>query len=357
MLLKWFGVASLGVLASAAVQSVAYAASCNPGDLCATQTIQDFYFGGLNTANGHDVIGPSNVFNITSAALTLDVTTNTLTVQVNTNFAGAPTSNNSHVMNALLGQSYGALFLGPGGAGSTWLTNHPTPPGPGNTYPTDQYHPGEWTVGVNMNGSGNSGAAGVYSIGGSQNGGSQTPIINSSYPGAAANSNTGHVPVAFSSTDSHGHHLGDVVMSNEFGNPITAPNHGNGKINGHRFKFRQGQAVQFTPAASPISGTGTSSYAITPTVWASNGNVITEGSITYTITDFGALDLGGIIALSWAMSCGNDVLQGVVDFTPIIPGGGGEVPIPTTLPLFAAGLGVLGVIGFRRSKRRMNAAT
>jgi hypothetical protein len=56
-----------------------------------------------------------------------------------------------------LGQSYGSLFLGPGGPGSIWLTYHPTPPSPGNTYPTDVYHPGEWTVGVNMNGSGNSG--------------------------------------------------------------------------------------------------------------------------------------------------------------------------------------------------------
>ena len=202
---------------------------------------------------------------------------------------------------------------------------------------------------------GNSGAAGVFSIGGSQNGGSQTPIIDSSYPGAAANSNTGHVPRAYSTSDSHGHHLGDVVMSNEFDNPITAPHPGNGLINGHRFKFRQGQAVQFTPAASAISGTGASSYVITPTVWASNGNVITEGSITYTITDFSALDLGGIFALSWAMSCGNDVIQGVVDFTPIIPGGGGEVPIPTTLPLLAAGLGILGLTALRRKRRQLSA--
>ena len=80
MFLKWLGVASLGVLASAAVQSSAHAASCNPGDVCGTQTIQDFYFGGQNTFNGQDVIGPSQVFGVTSAAVTLDVTTNQLTV-------------------------------------------------------------------------------------------------------------------------------------------------------------------------------------------------------------------------------------------------------------------------------------
>jgi hypothetical protein len=344
-------------LANVALQSVAFAASCNPGDLCATQTIQDFYLGGLNTYNNKDVIGSTNVFDVTGAVVTLDVTTNMLTIRVNTNFAGAPTSSNSHVMNALVGQTYGALFLGPGGAGSTWLANHPTAPGPGNTYPTDQYHPGEWTVAVNMNGAGNNGAAGVYSVGGSQNGGSQTPIINSSYPGAKPNSNTTHVPVAFSTSDSHGKHLGDVVMSNEYGNPITHPNPGHATINGNQFAFRQGQAVQFNPdaSASTIGGTDTSSFLITPTDWATNGNVITEGSITYTITDFSALDLGTIIALSWGMSCGNDVIQGVVDFTPLgPPGGGGATPIPTTLPLFGAGLGVLGLAGLRR-RRRVNA--
>jgi hypothetical protein len=355
MLLKWFRVASLGVVTSAAVTSSVHAASCNLGDVCGTQTIQDFYLGGLNTYNNKDVIGSTKVFDVTSAVVTLDVTTNVLTIQVNTNFAGAPTSTNSHVMNALVGQTYGALFLGPGGAGSTWLANHPTAPGPGNTYPMDQYHPGEWTTAVNgpTNGSGNSGAASVYSVGGSQNGGTQTAVIDSSYPGAGPNSNTTHVPVAFSTNDNHGKHLGDVVMSNEYGNPITHPHPGQATINGNHFAFREGQAVQFNPdpSASTIGGTGTSSFLITPTDWATNGNVITEGSITYTITDFSALDLGGIIALSWAMSCGNDVIQGVVDFTEIIHGGG-ATPIPATLPLFAAGLGVLGLIGYRRNKRQ-----
>jgi hypothetical protein len=358
MPIGWFRAAVLGVLANLALQSSSYAVSCNPGDLCATQTIQDFYFGGINTANGQDVIGSTNVFDVSSAVLTLDVTTNTLTVQINTNFAGAPASTNSRVANALLGQSYGALFLGPGGAGSTWLAFHPTPPAPGNTYPNDVYHPGEWTAAVNVNSSSNHGTAGVYSVGSSQNGGSETPIINSSYPGAAPNSNTGNVPVAYSTTDKHGHHLGDVKMSNEYGNPITYPHHGNGKHNGKRFRFREGQAVQFTPdpSASTISGTASSSYEITPTVWGKKGNVTTEGSITYTIDDFSALDLGLIFAFSWSMSCGNDVIEGVADFSPLDHGGGGATPIPASLPLFIAGLGLLGLIGLRRSRTGAYAA-
>src|ERR1700746_1902685 len=119
MPLKWVRVVCLGIVVNAAVglPSVVHAASCNPGDVCTTQTIQDFYFGGLNTYNGQDVIGPASVFDITSATLTLDATTNTLTVQVNTNFAGAPASTNANVLGALLGQTYGALFLGPGGSG------------------------------------------------------------------------------------------------------------------------------------------------------------------------------------------------------------------------------------------------
>lgn len=313
MLMRWFRVASLGLLASAALQSVADADACNAGDVCAAQTVQDFYFGGLNTYNGQDVIGPSSVFNITSAVVTLDATTNTLTVQINTNFAGAPVSTNPNIELALLGQSYGSLFLGPGGTGSIWSTYHPTPPGPGNTYPNDLYHPGEWTVAVNMNGSGNSGTAGVYTVGGTQT--------------AVPSSQNASVPVAYNTAD------GQVVMSNEFGNPVTKPNSGNGG-----YYFRQGQAVQFNPeGATTIGGPGSSSYVITPTTWNSSGNVISEGSITYTITDYSALDLGSDIALSWAMSCGNDVLQGVVQVNAVPgPVAGGGLP-----GLVAAGGGVL----------------
>jgi hypothetical protein len=338
---KWVCVFCLGIVVSATLGSLSavQAAACNPGDVCATQTIEDFYFGGLNTRNGQDVIGASNVFNITSAIVTLDATTNALTVQVNTNFAGAPASSNSKVAGALLGQTYGALFLGPGGTGSTWLANHPTPPSSSNTYPTDLYHPGEWTIAVNMSGSGNSGGAGVYAVGANQ-----TKLVSSSYNGVK-NSNTGQIPWAYNTTDSQNNNLGRVVMSNEYGNPITYPNPGNG-ANGQRYYFRQGQAVQFSPDAPTISGTGSSSYVITPTTWSSNGTVITEGSITYTISDFSALDLTNDIAISWAMSCANDIIQGVVDFNiPVV------TPLPGALPLFAGGLALLGFAGRRRKNQ------
>src|SRR5215472_9691463 len=97
MLLKWFGFASLGVVASAALPSVAYANACSGTDVCVTQTIQDFYVGGLHSPTA-DVIGAPGVYDVTSAVVTLDVTANTLTVQINTNFAGAPTNQNAYVM-------------------------------------------------------------------------------------------------------------------------------------------------------------------------------------------------------------------------------------------------------------------
>jgi hypothetical protein len=292
MLLKWFGFASLGVVAGAALPSVAYANACVGTDVCVTQTIQDFYVGGLRSPTA-DVIGAPQIFDITSAVVTLDVTANILTVQINTNFAGAPTSTNPNVVLGLLGQTYGSLFLGPGGPGSTWLTFHPTPPGPGNTYPTDQYHPGEWTVAVTTgtNNSGSGTTAGVYSVG--------SPQI------AVPSSQNPSVPVAYNTP------TGTVVMSNEYGNPVN-------KNNGGTYDFRQGQAVQFTPSASTIPGTGASSFAIVPTVYDPSGLfVTTEGSITYTIDDFSALGLGSDIAISWAMSCANDVLQGVVNVSAV----------------------------------------
>jgi len=90
------------------------------------------------------------------------------------------------------------------------------------------------------------------------------------------------------------------------------------KNNGGTYDFRQGQAVQFTPSASTIPGTGASSFAIVPTVYDPSGLVVTtEGSITYTIDDFSALGLGSDIAISWAMSCSNDVLQGVANLSAV----------------------------------------
>ena len=75
--------ARVGFAASAAVLSSQISA------LAAPQTIQDQYFGGINGYCNCDVIGPTTVFDITTAVLT--VTGNTLTVQINTNFAGVYT--------------------------------------------------------------------------------------------------------------------------------------------------------------------------------------------------------------------------------------------------------------------------
>ena len=101
-----------------------------------------------------------------------------------------------------------------------------------------------------MNGNANSGTAGVYTIAGSQNGGSQTADISGAYAGAGANSNTGNVAKgykSYSQPGGGGSYLGEVIMSNVGGNPITYPNPGYGVFNGNAYYFRQGQAVQFDP--------------------------------------------------------------------------------------------------------------
>jgi hypothetical protein len=51
------------------------------------------------------------------------------------------------------------------------------------------------------------------------------------------------------------------------------------------------------------------------------------------------------------MSCGNDVLAGVVEFSPINTGGGGTTPIPGSLPLFATAICGLGLLGWRRKRK------
>jgi hypothetical protein len=135
-------------------------------------------------------------------------------------------------------------------------------------------------------------------------------------------------------------------MSNVSNDPISYPNSGN-----PNFYFRQGQAVQFAPG-STATPTVNGAFSVIPTTYVSGTDTaITEGSITYTIDDYSALNLGNDIAISWAMTCANDIIQGTVDIdTGEVGQGPGPAPLPAALPLFAAGLGVLGFAGSRRRK-------
>jgi hypothetical protein len=249
-------------------------------------------------------------FDIYSAAITLNTTTNTLTVQINTDFAGQAGTD---------GVAYGSLFLAPASNWTNAVAGE-TPP-----YYTDQFHPGEWTYAFVTNstsanltsGAQTNVAGGVYAIG-TDNGPGGTPT-NGVYP--------------YEQTSG-----GQIVMSNVDGDPASGTN---------GWLWRQNQPVTFVPNGSPtISNSNATPVTMT----------VGTGSITYTISDYSALDLNGDIAISWAMTCANGIVQGVTEGFPItFTFGNGSTPLPAGLPLFAGGLGVLGIAGLRRRKKASTA--
>jgi len=250
-----------GIAAAIVVAGIAAAGGAN-----AAIVVQDNYFGGLNTYNGSDVIGPTNVFDISDAVFKrIGAGGNTLQVTINTNYSGVPGTA------AADGTGYGALFITPGA--NAW---NPTGPAP---YANDVYQPGQWAYAftVPQTPSGNSGTASLYST-----------------------------------------NDGSVILSNVFGNTITAPFPGN-----PGFYFRQGQAVQFAANnnATALAGGG----------WAAN-----PGQLVFTIDDNHLL--GNSFAFSWAMTCGNDVIQGQVT----------GLPEPTTWALSIMGFAALGAMLRRR---------
>lgn len=245
------------------------------------------YWGGINNTQGAygNVIGPTNQFGITTAVISNSGTN--LDVTINTWYAGLPGTP------AADGTNYGSVFfntIAGGPSGTQW---NPTGTAP---YPTDVYQPGEWNYAFVMN---SNGTGGLYAIPATQ-----------TMVGYSGNSS---VAVDYSTTN------GNVVMSNVTGDPVSYPTSGN---NG--FYFRQGQAVQYAPNSNAVElAAGT--WSVTPT----SGSA--EGSINIDITN-GLAVLGSDFALSWAMTCANDVIQGLV----ILPTGGFGSGAPG--PLAGAGL-------------------
>jgi hypothetical protein len=273
------------------------------GSSASAYTLNDNYYGGLNTYNNADIIGPANVFDIQGANVSRSGTGagSTLTVNMYTNYAGVPGTS------AADGTGYGSLFFNTVPvSGKYW---NPTGTAP---YPTDVYQAGEWNYAFVMNGNGTSGTGTLYAIPKTQTAQDYSPNhIDSGVVASYATSN------------------GNVVLSNVNGDPITYP------YPGHPgFYFRQGQAVLFTDGVAS-SATGT---------WTVDA---LTGLISFVIAD-GDL-LGSDFALSWAMTCANDVIQGQVDLPPI--GHGGTTPVPAALPLFAGGLGLIGWLGRRRRRQ------
>ena len=258
--------------------------------LAAPVVIVDNYLGGTNTyPGGPDVIGPASIFNISSANIQR-TGVNGNTLQVVINTAFAGHAGED------AGTGYGALFITPGNLAWT-----PTGVAP---YPNDVYQAGDWmyaaTIPMLATGSGN---GGLYLTG------------------------NGALNVADPTN-------GTIVSSNVYGNAITYPHGGN---NG--WYFREGQAVQYTPgSAGPIDGTSV--------LWT-----IGSGTITFEITDNHLL--GDSFALSWAMTCANDVIQGQVNLPQ---GQVGAVPEPSTWAMMVLGFAGVGFAAFRRKSREARVA-
>jgi hypothetical protein len=116
---------------------------------------------------------------------------------------------------------------------------------------------------------------------------------------------------------------GTIILSNVNNDPVTYPGPQN-----PGYYFRQGQPVLFQPSASNVDG---STWFITPGT-----------SITYLINDNHLL--GDSFAVSWDMTCANDVIQGVVAVPGPIVGAG----IPGLI--LACG----GMLGWMRRRKQIS---
>ena len=289
------------LLASAAVVGLASSAY--------SFTLTDNYYGAADSYNAtpQDVIANTgdHTFDITNAVVTrTGVNNNTLDIRIYTNFAGAPAAGTSD------GTTYGSLFLNP----VFWNVTGSSL----NHYSSDNFVAGNknWEYAVTTPSTG-SGTSNLYATG----------LAFTGASGAGTPTDSHGVPQYYTTAD------GTIYMSNVNGNPLSAPATGN-----PGFYFRQGQAVVFNafnsdPALGPV------------TITMVNGSYI-----NYSIVDGGLL--GNTFALAWDMTCANDVIQGLVTLTSTDLQG---TPLPAALPLFAGGLGVIGMLARRRKQK--NAAT
>ncbi|MDR3089465.1 MAG: PEP-CTERM sorting domain-containing protein [Desulfobulbaceae bacterium] len=98
--------------------------------------------------------------------------------------------------------------------------------------------------------------------------------------------------------------------------------------------YRAGQEIQYAPGAGE-QALGLGTWALDPT----------SGTFTFNLDniDLAMYGLDGEIGLHWTMSCGNDVVEGVVSAPP-------QVPEPATMLLF--GTGLAGLAAYRRRRRQ-----
>ena len=229
----------------------------------------DTYWGGIDTQNvsNKDVIGSSSTFNISYVDVSRTNGGNTLKIVLHTGYAGKPGTS------AALGTTYGSLFF-------TSVANYSPIGTAAGHFVNDYYQPNDWTWAFVT--SATPGTGGLYQIGAVQQ---------------EVDYKTTHVAQYYKTLD------GKVIMSNMYGDPVTAPYSGN---NG--YYFRQGQAVQFAPDAGQKA------------LYGGSWSVVSGSTITYYIND--QHTLGDTFAMSWAMTCANDVFQRVVSVPGPVVGAG-----------------------------------
>ena len=156
------------------------------------------------------------------------------------------------------------------------------------------------------------------------------PYDKNSNPGGVHYSNsTDNTVVPANATNP----AGTVVLSNAPGCSATYPLQGN-----CGYYYRAGEAVQYVPFANQTA-VATGTYTITNAVTNAQG-VITPGTVQYSLNNVGT-SLGTNFAVSWAMTCANDIIQGHL---------GLFVPEPRTWAMLL--VGCLGLAGLSRRARR-----